>query len=674
MASPTAPGPIRWEQNADGIVTLLLDAPGRSANTADAAFTAALAEAVDRLERERDGAGLTGVVVTSAKRTFLAGADLRELSTVTRERAADLLAANLAVKRTLRRLETLGRPVVAALNGTALGGGYELALACHHRIALDTPESRIGLPEVTLGLLPGGGGVTRTVRLLGLAGALPDVLLAGRRHTARAALAAGLVDELADTSEELLAQARAFVRANPDARQPWDTKGHRIPGGLPGDRALAPQLIAFPAQLEQRLGGAPFPAPRAILAAAVEGAQVDLETALVVEGRHFTELVTGQTAKNMIQGYFFDLRAVTSAGGAARPKNPVLIGVLGAGEPAAALARACADAGLDVVATTEAREVAGCDLVVEAAPDDLAVKQKALTELEDVLAPDAPLCTATATLPLAAIAEGARHPDRLVGLRLPPAAEPMPLAEIARGAAADEAALAALRELAAALGAAPIVVDGDYTLRLTGRYLDEGAAMVGAGIAPATVEQAAAQAGFRTGPLALLDELSLPLARRLRRAAGRPRPPHPGDAVIDRMIDAFDRQGRAAGAGFYDHPDGGRAGLWPGLREHFASPGAAPADLTELGERLLFAVALDAVRCLDEGVLGSAAEANVGSLLGAGFPGWTGGALRFADGHADGLPGFAARAAELREAHGERFAPPPLLTAKAARGETFAGG
>ncbi|WP_243745041.1 enoyl-CoA hydratase-related protein [Streptomyces hainanensis] len=641
--------------------------------------------AVDRLERERDE--VAGVVVTSAKRTFLVGADLRELRAVTRERAADFLAANLAVKRTLRRLETLGRPVVAALNGSALGGGYELALACHHRIALDTPESRIGLPEVTLGLLPGGGGVTRTVRLLGLAGALPDVLLAGRRHTARAALAAGLVDELADDPEELLTRARAFVRANPDARQPWDAKGHRIPGGTPGDRALAPQLIALPAQLEQRLGGAPFPAPRAVLAAAVEGAQVDLETALVVEGRHFTELVTGQTARNMIQGYFFDLRAVTSAGGAARPANPGRIGVLGAGETAATLTRACADAGLDVVAATEAAELAGCDLVVEAAADDdLAHKHKVLQEIEDVLAPDAPLCTTTATLPLAAIAEGVRHRDRLVGLRLLPAAEPMPLVEIARGPASGEATLARARALATALGAAPLVVNGDYTLRLTGRYLDEGAAMVGAGIAPATVEQAAAQAGFGTGPLALLDELSLPLARRIRRTAGRPRPPHPGDAVIDRMIDAFDRPGRAAGAGFYDHPkdpdhpDGRRAGLWPGLREHFAHAGAAPTtppsatNLPELGERLLFAVALDAVRCLDEGVLGSVAEANVGSLLGVGFPGWTGGVLQFADGHPGGLPGFAARAGELREAHGERFAPPPLLAAKAARGETFADG
>ena len=674
MTSSTAHDVIRWERDADGIVTLVLDAPGRSANTVDAAFTAALDRAVDRLERERDD--LTGVVVTSAKKSFLAGADLRELIAVPRERAADFLAANLAVKRTLRRLETLGRPVVAALGGSALGGGYELALACHHRIALDAPGSEIGLPEVTLGLLPGGGGVTRTVRLLGLLGALPTVLLEGRRHTPREALAAGLVDELAADPEELLTKARAFVRANPDAGQPWDTEGYRIPGGTPGDRALAPRLIALPAQLEKRLRGAPFPAPRLLLAAAVEGAQVDLETALLVEGRYLTELVTGQTAKNMIQGLFFDLRAVTARrDAAARPARPTRrVAVLGAGEQAGAIARACAAAGLDTAVTEATEELAGRDVVVVAAPDEADPDHKAFEHVAAALDPDTLLCATSPAVPVARLAEQAGRAE-LVGLRFAGPADRARLVEIVRGPATGDAALARALDLARVLGRTPIVVHegpgGSFVSRVLGRYLAEGAAMVGEGIAPASVEQAAAQAGFGTGPLALLDEVSLPLFRRARGGAA----PHPGDAVVDRLLDTFDRPGRAAGAGFHDYDaEGRRTRLWPGLREHFASAGAAPADPAELGERLLFAAAIEAVRCLEEGVVASVAEANVASLLGVGFPGWTGGALQFATGHPGGLPAVAARAAALSAAHGERFAPPPLLAAKAGRGAVFTDG
>ncbi|TDC26657.1 3-hydroxyacyl-CoA dehydrogenase [Streptomyces sp. 8K308] len=672
MASATTPDLIRWERDAEGVVTLVLDAPGRSANTVDAAFTAALDRAVDRLERERDHT--TGVILTSAKKTFLGGADLRELIAVTRERAAEFLAGNLVAKRTLRRLETLGRPVVAALGGSALGGGYELALACHHRIALDVPGSEIGLPEVTLGLLPGGGGVTRAVRLLGLAGALPTVLLEGRRHTPREALTAGLVDELATDPEELLAKARAFVRANPDARQPWDTEGHRIPGGAPGDRALAPRLIAFPAQLEKRLRGAPFPAPRLLLAAAVEGAQVDLETALLVEGRYLTELVTGQTSKNMIQGLFLDPRAVAARqSAAARPARPARrVAVVGAGEPAAAIVRACAAAGLDMAAADAPEELADHDVVIATLPDEPDPDHKAFQRVADALWPDALLCATGPTVPVARLAERVRRPADLLGLRFPDPADQARLVEIVRGPATGDAALARALDLARWLGVTPIVVHGgSFVSRVLVRYLAEGAAMVGEGVAPASVEQAAAQAGYETGPLALLDEVSLPLVRRVRDGAA----PHPGDAVVDRMLDAFDRPGRAAGAGFHDYDaEGRRTRLWPGLREHFASAGAAPADPAELGERLLFAAAIEAVRCLADGVVASVAEANVGSLLGAGFPGWTGGALQFANGYPGGLPALVTRADRLSATHGERFAPPPLLAAKAGRGEIFSDG
>ncbi|GAA4993989.1 hypothetical protein GCM10025734_23610 [Kitasatospora paranensis] len=350
---------IRWEQDQDGVVTLVLDDPAQSVNTMNAAFTASLDEVVARLAATE---GLRGVIVTSAKKTFFAGGDLHLLSSVGPDRAEETFEHGMRIKRALRALETLGRPVVAAINGAALGGGLEIALACHHRIALRAPGSKIGLPEVTLGLLPGGGGVVRTVRLLGITDALLKVLLQGQQYRPAQALQHGLVDELADTPEELLTKARAFIDAHPESVQRWDAKGYKIPGGTPATPALAANLPAFPANLRKQLAGAPYPAPRNILAAAVESAQVDVDTAMAIEARYFTELVTGQTAKNMIQAFFFDMQAVNS--GAGRPKDvparPVArVAVLGAGMMGAGIAYSCARAGIEVLlkdVTVEAAE------------------------------------------------------------------------------------------------------------------------------------------------------------------------------------------------------------------------------------------------------------------------------------------------------------------------------
>ena len=271
---------IRWEQDRTGVVTLVIDDPDQSTNTMNQAFRDSLAVVTDRLEAEKDT--IRGVIVTSAKKTFFAGGDLRELIRVTPESAQEFFDGVQALKRNLRRIETLGKPVVAAINGAALGGGYEIALACHHRIALDTPATKIGCPEVTLRLLPGGGGVVRTVRLLGIADALLKVLLQGTQYDARRALQNGLVDEVAATPDELLAKARAFIDANPESQQPWDRPGHRIPGGTPANPKFAANLPAFPATLRKQTNGAPYPAPRNILAAAVEGSQVDFDTAQLI--------------------------------------------------------------------------------------------------------------------------------------------------------------------------------------------------------------------------------------------------------------------------------------------------------------------------------------------------------------------------------------------------------
>ncbi|MET8676640.1 3-hydroxyacyl-CoA dehydrogenase NAD-binding domain-containing protein [Streptomyces sp. NPDC004647] len=714
---------IRWEQDETGVVTLVLDDPHQSANTMNEAFKASIAAVADRLEAEQES--VRGIIFTSAKKTFFAGGDLKDMSKVGPEHAQQVFDTGMAIKRALRRIETLGKPVVAAINGAALGGGYEIALACHHRIALDARGSKIGLPEVTLGLLPGSGGVVRTVRLLGITDALLKVLLQGTQYSPERAREAGLIHEVAATPEEMLAKARAFIDANPEAQQPWDVKGYKIPGGTPASPKLAVNLPAFPANLKKQVGGAPYPAPRNILAAAVEGSQVDFESAQVIESRYFTELVTGPIAKNMIQAFFFDLQAVNS--GASRPSGiepraVTKVAVLGAGMMGAGIAYSCAKAGIEVVLkdvsaeaaakgksyaegllakalargrTTEAQrdellaritptgdpaDLAGCDAVIEAVFEDPALKHKVFKEIEAVVAPDALLCSNTSTLPITLLAEGVERARDFIGLHFFSPVDKMPLVEIIRGEKTGDEALARAFDLVRQIRKTPVVVNdsrGFFTSRVIGHFINEGVAMVGEGIDPASVEQAAAQAGYPAKVLSLMDELTLTLPRRIREEskravveAGGVWEPHPAEAVVDRMVDEFDRPGRSGGAGFYDYVDGKRAGLWPGLREHFAKPGTS-VPFEDLKERMLFVEAIDTVHCLEENVLTSVADANIGSILGIGFPGWTGGVLQYINGYEGGLPGFVARARELQAAYGDRFAPPELLVEKAERGETF---
>ncbi|MDG4807494.1 3-hydroxyacyl-CoA dehydrogenase NAD-binding domain-containing protein [Micromonospora sp. WMMD1120] len=698
---------IRYDRGDDGIVTLTLDDPTQSANTMNRAYAASMTAVLDRLEAEPD---LVGVIVTSAKSTFFAGGDLPEMISATRADAPALTELLGAIKRDLRRLETLGRPVVAAVNGSALGGGLEIALACHHRIALDAPDSRLGLPEVTLGLLPGAGGVTRTVRMLGLATALTTVLLTGRRMRPADALAAGLVDEVVATEAELLDRARAWIVANPRPAQPWDRPDYRMPGGSPASRSLAAQLPAFPATLRKQLKGARLPAPEAILAAAVEGAQVDLETALTVETRHLIGLLTGQVAKNMIGAFFFDLKAVN--GGAARPSVDVApvrrVAVLGAGMMGAGIAYACASAGLDVVvrdvspeAAGRAREhaerllarrvrkgrateadaravldritatdrvdaLAGCDAVIEAVFEDPALKQQVFAEVLPVLAPDALLASNTSTLPISELAAGVDRPADFIGMHFFSPVDRMPLLEIVVGERTGDAALARAFDLGRRIGKTPIVVNdgrGFFTSRVIGRFIDEAVGMVAEGVPAASVEQAALQAGYPTGPLALADEVSLTLIQRIRRqfeAASAEYRPLPAHRLVDELVDAYDRPGRAAGRGLYSYDDGTRGRLWTGLADLITDAGRA-VPFTDLQERMLFAKALDAVRCLDEGVLRTETDANIGSIFGIGFPAWTGGVLRYVRQYAGGPAGFAARATELADRYGDRFTPPADL-------------
>jgi 3-hydroxyacyl-CoA dehydrogenase / enoyl-CoA hydratase / 3-hydroxybutyryl-CoA epimerase len=708
---------IAWDRDADGIVTLTLDDPTGSANVMNEHYRNSMAKAVERLVAENDS--ITGVVITSAKQMFFAGGDLKHLITLGPEDAEYIFGTIEAIKADLRALETLGKPVVAAINGAALGGGLEIALACHHRIAADVKGSQLGLPEVPIGLMPGGGGVTRTVRMFGIQNAFMTVLSQGTRFKPAKAKEIGLVDEVLPTVEELVPAAKAWIKANPDSHtQPWDAKGYKMPGGTPSSPGLASILPSFPALLRKQLKGAPMPAPRAILDAAVEGAQVDFDTASRIESRYFTQLVTGQVAKNMIQAFFFDLQYINSGG--SRPagigKTPITkIGVLGAGMMGAGIAYVSAKAGFDVVLkdvtieaaqkgkgysekreakalergrttkdrsnalldrirpTADAADFAGVDFVIEAMFENQELKYKVLQEIEDIVEPNALLGSNTSTLPITALATGVKRQNDFIGIHFFSPVDKMPLVEIIKGERTSDEALARVFDYTLALGKTPIVVNdsrGFFTTRVIGTFVNEALAMLGEGVEPASIEHAGSQAGYPAPPLQLSDELNLELMHKIAAAtrkavedAGGTYEPHPAEAVVEKMIE-LGRPSRLKGAAFYSYTDGKSTGLWPGLRAAFTS-GSSQPPLQDMIDRMLFAEALETQKCLDEGVLTSTADANIGSIMGIGFPPWTGGSAQYIVGYQGpagaGKEAFVARAKELAAKYGDRLTPPDSL-------------
>ncbi len=705
---------IQWDKDADGIVTLTLDDPTGSANVMNEHYAESMHRAVGRLVAEQDS--ITGVVITSAKKTFFAGGDLKGMIQAQPEDAGEFFSTVEAIKKDLRTLETFGKPVVAAVNGAALGGGLEITLACHHRVAADVKGLVVGFPEVTLGLLPGGGGVTRTVRMFGIQNAFMNVLSQGTRFKPAQAKEIGLVDEVVGTVEELVPAAKAWIKANPDAHtQPWDAKGYKMPGGTPSSPALAAILPSFPALLRKQLKGAPMPAPRAILDAAVEGAQVDFDTASRIESRYFTNLVTGQVAKNMIQAFFFDLQHITSGG--SRPEGigqtPIhKIGVLGAGMMGAGIAYVSAKAGFDVVLkdvsieaarngkgyseglearalskgrtteqkskalldritpTADAADLAGVDFVIEAVFESQDLKHKVFQEIEDIVEPNALLGSNTSTLPITGLATGVKRQEDFIGIHFFSPVDKMPLVEIIKGEKTSDEALARVFDYVLAIGKTPIVVNdsrGFYTSRVIGTFINEAIAMLGEGVEPASIEHAGGQAGYPAPPLQLSDELNMELMAKIAKAtrdgveaAGGTYQPHPAERVVDKMIE-LGRPSKLSGKGFYDYADGKRVGLWPGLREAFRS-GTSQPPLQDMIDRMLFAEALETQKCLDEGVLTSTADANIGSIMGIGFPPWTGGTAQYIVGYPGGKDGFVARARELAAKYGDRFNPPGSLT------------
>ncbi len=701
---------VRYEKGDDNVVTLTLDAPGAPVNTMTAPWEKAFDEVTARLEKEKDG--IAGVILCSAKKTFFAGAELKDVLKLGPEDGAKAFAWLESLKVRLRRLERLGKPVVAAIEGAALGGGWELALAAHCRICLNEERIELGLPEVTLGLLPGAGGIVKTVRLVGLQAALP-LLLDGRNMRPAEAAKLGFLQGLAANRDDLFRMAREWIAKNPAPKQPWDDENYRIPGGTPASPAIAQMLTIAPAMLIEKTRGL-YPAPEAIMAAATEGASVDFDTAMRIESRYGAKLIVSAVAKNMIT-LFFNRTAIRS--GASRPNDvpkwkAAKVGILGAGMMGGGIAWANASRGVPCVLkdvtleqaqkgkayseklaakrnrpqapalitpTASAADLQGCDLIIEAVFEKRELKAQVTKEAEPMLAPEGFLASNTSTLPITGLAQAFSAPERFIGLHFFSPVDRMQLVEIIKGKKTSPETLARAYDYVLQIGKIPIVVNdarGFYTSRTFGTFVAEGCCMLAQGIPAAVVENAGRFAGMPVGPLAVIDETSMALsvavmdqAKADLEAEGKKYTPLPGQEVIQRMVREFKRPGRAGGGGFYEYPKDGKKFLWPELAKIYGRKNAK-WDFEELKERILYRQAIETARCLEEGVLEHVHDGNIGSVFGIGFPAWAGGALQYVN-HV-GVKAFVKRADQLAKTVGPRFAPPKLLRELAAKNKPLA--
>jgi len=690
-----------------GIATISFDEQGSPVNTMCLQWQDDLAEVAQVLVQDRSK--LQGVILASNKSTFFAGADLKG---VMRSSAADgprVFAEIERIKKSFRTIETLGIPVVSCLNGSALGGGWEVALIGHHRIATRNPKIQFGLPEVTLGLIPGGGGITKMTRALGLLAAQPYIL-ESKLFGPEQALKLGLVHELVETDLELRKCALVFISASQNKPEAclhiWDRKDYKMPGGTPNDPKLAGILSLAPAALKQKTRGL-YPAPEAALAAMVEGALVDFDTAMRIESRYLAGLMTSSVARNMINTVFFNMNSIKS--GHSRPAGvprylPQKVGILGAGLMGSGIAYSQASRGIASVlkdvtlekaekgkaysavlsqklvekgrmtaeqqssmlsliqATDNVQDLKGCNLIIEAVFERRDLKAAVTKETQTLLAEGGFFASNTSTLPISGLATASHHPEKFIGIHFFSPVEKMKLVEIIRGEKTDDETIARAYDYVQALGKLPIVVNdsrGFYTSRTFATFVMEGAAMLGEGIPAPVIENLAMQVGMPVGPLAVIDETALTLSvhvleqtREDFKNEGRTYAESPGELLVERMVKEFKRGGRASGGGFYDYPAGQKKMLWPELKKMFEKS-QVTLDMQDIKDRILYRQAIETARCLDEGVLTSIHEGNIGSIFGIGYPAWTGGALQFIYGM--GVSNFAKRSQELAAQYGDGF-------------------
>ncbi len=720
---------FKYDVDADGIAIITWDAEGKSMNVLTREAFGLVEEYIDRALGDD---AVKGVVITSGKKDFAGGMDLNVLATIREESgenpAQGLFDFTMNGHRILRKLERAGmdaktnkggKPIACAINGTCAGIGTEIALACHYRSMTDNPKAKIGLPEILLGIFPGGGGTIRYSRMVGAVNAAP-VLLEGKMLDPKKAKSASLVDEVA---ADPLEAARQWVLNAKDADivKPWDQKGYKMPGGAPYHPAGFMNYVGASAMVHGKTQGA-FPAAKALLSAVYEGALVDFDTALRIEARWFTHVLMNPSSSAMIRSLFLNKQALEK--GAVRPKaiedqTVKKIGVLGAGMMGAGIALVSAQAGMEVVlidrdqdaadkgkaysatymdkgikrgkATPEKKEallaqitatpdldaLKGCDLIIEAVFEDPSVKAEMTKKVEAIIPEDCIFASNTSTLPITSLAEASVRPEQFIGIHFFSPVEKMFLVEIIKGEKTGDRAVAKALDYVRQIRKTPIVVNDArffYCNRCIIPYINEGARMITEGVSPVLIDNAARQLGFPVGPIQLTDETSIDLGAKIARATkaamGDAYPESPADDLIFWMEDQG-RLGRKANAGFFDYDDKGkRVEYWKGLAEKYPQAAEQP-DLIEVQERLMFAQVLEAVRALEEGVLMDIREGDVGAVLAWGFAPWSGGPLSWLD--IIGTPYAAERCDQLAEAYGDRFACPPLLREMAEKGQTFYG-
>ena len=713
----------------DGVAIITWDCPGKSMNVLSFTGLDELSACVDQVLSDDD---IKGAVITSGKAgSFAGGMDLNVLASL-KENAGDNPAQSvfdgiMHMHGVLRKIERAGmdpktlkggKPIATALPGTAMGIGLEIPLASHRSFVADNPKARIGLPEILVGLFPGAGGTTRVVRKLGLMAAAP-ILFEGKAGDPKKAKAMGLIDEVV---ADPVATAREWVLNAKDADlvKPWDQKGYKMPGGAPYHPSGFMTFAGASALINGKTQGV-YPAAKAMLSAIYEGATVPFDTALKVEARWFTNIMLNPSSGAMIRSLFINKQALEK--GANRPaiddQTVKKVGVLGAGMMGAGIALVSAQAGIEVVlldqnieaaergkaysasymdkgikrgkateekkdallaritATTEVSELAGCDLIVEAVFEDPAVKAEITQRVEAVIPEDCIFASNTSTLPITGLAKASKRPEQFIGIHFFSPVERMALVEIIKGKQTGERAVAKALDFVRQIRKTPIVVNDArffYANRCIIPYINEGIRMVGEGVNPALIENAARMMGFPVGPLQLVDETSIDLGVKIAKATKAAMgDAYPDSAVDDVLFAMFDdgRLGRKSKSGFYAYDDAGkRTGLWDGLKDKFGRADDQP-DLIEVQHRLMFVQTLEAVRALEEGVLEDIREGDVGAILGWGFAPWSGGPLSWFD--MLGAPYAAERCDQLTEAHGDRFACPALLRDMADKGQSFYG-
>jgi 3-hydroxyacyl-CoA dehydrogenase/enoyl-CoA hydratase/3-hydroxybutyryl-CoA epimerase len=702
---------IKYQLDDDGIAILTIDIADRSMNVLTPEFMADLDAAIDTVAADDD---VKGAIVTSAKSAFIAGADLKELVGVFAQGLDEKEICAFAGKysKLYRKLETCGKPFVAAINGTALGGGLELCLACHYRVALDNPKAVLGLPEVKVGLLPGAGGTQRLPRLIGIRDALP-LMLEGRHLKAAKAVEMGICHELASDVDDMMARARRWILESGDPEAPWDKRGFKVPGGSGGMHPGVVQTFMAGNAMVAEKTQHNYPAPISIMSCVYEGTQLPMDKGLKIELQYFAKLLSGPVARNMIRTLFIDKGAadklVRRPEGV--PKTRVeKLGILGAGMMGAGIAYVSAYAGQQVVlldrsqedaekgkgyskmlldkrvsrgrmndekaaaildrihTTTDYAELEGCDLVIEAVFEDRGIKADVTAKTEAVIPETSIFASNTSTLPITGLAEASARPDQFIGIHFFSPVDKMPLVEIILGEKTGDTAIAAALDYVQQIRKTPIVVRdsrGFYTSRVFGTYVKEGMELLAEGVKPALIENAAKMAGMPVGPLAVHDEVTIDLSYKImmqtRKDLGDAFVASDADEVVRHFQEDLQRKGKRFGAGFYEYPEGGKKYLWPGLADEYP-PAERQPELEAIQKRLLYVQALETARCMAEGVVPEASDADVGSILGWGFPPWTGGTLSLIE--TVGVQQFVEECEALAERHGKRFSPPDWLRGK----------